>query len=190
MSETPVTFDFDRSKLARTYDVERLQREALHAVQPFPTYINYHVIPLTAAGARNHEVTDFTNPDWTDWIELPVLKECRYIQEILDSFECRKTNIRLMRLEPGGLLQEHTDPQLNLDFRNQIRLHVPIFTSDEVEFMLNDRRVPLQQGELWYLKLSDPHWVRNHGQSERIQLSIDVVWNEWIEKLILEGEKS
>ena len=102
--------------------------------------------------------------------------------------ECRKTNVRLLRLEPGGELKEHTDPQLNLQFQNQVRLHVPVFTNELVEFMLNGTAVPLLPGELWYMRLSDPHSVRNHGYTERIQLSIDVVVNEWIEKMIVQGD--
>lgn len=190
MSETVVTFDFDRSRLNRNYDIERLQQEARRAVAHVPSFISYNIVPLTIAGKRNEEITDFSNPDWTEWNETPTLKESPYIQEILDSFECRKTNIRLMRLEAGGEIRLHRDPTLNLEFRNQLRLHVPIVMNDKVDFMLNDKRVPLREGELWYLKLDDLHEVHNNGSTERIQLSIDVVWNEWIENLILEGEKS
>ena len=188
MSGTPTAFEFDRSKLALTYDVDRLQQETLDAVRQFPLYVHYNVIPLTVAGERNVDVTDFSDPDWATWVETPLLTNCPYIQEVLSSLECRKTNVRLLRLEPGGELKEHTDPQLNLEFRNQIRLHVPVFTSELVEFMLNGTAVPLLPGELWYMRLSDPHSVRNHGPTERIQLSIDVVVNEWIENMIVQGE--
>ena len=178
MSQASSYFGFDRSKLDLRYDVDRLQQETLNAVQATRPYINYSVIPLTAAGERNPDVTDFSDPDWTTWEQTPLLARCPYIREVLDSLQCRKTNVRLMRLEPGGELKEHTDPQLDLKFRNQVRLHVPVFTNESVEFMLNDMAVPLLPGELWYLRLSDPHSVRNNGQTERIQLSIDVVVNE------------
>jgi hypothetical protein len=68
-----------------------------------------------------------------------------------------------------------------------VRLHVPIFTNDEVEFLLNGTAVPLNEGELWYLRLSDPHSVLNRGQTERVQLSIDVVVNDWVVDRIVEG---
>ncbi len=180
-------FEFDRSKLALSYDADRLQPEVLEVVQKFPPYIHYNVIPLIAPGERNAEVTDFSDPNWTTWVETPLLKQCPGINDVLSSLECRKTSVRLLRLEPGGELKEHTDPQLNLEFKNQVRLHVPIFTNEGVEFLLNGEAVPLLPGELWYLRLSDPHAVRNNGQTERIQLSIDVVVNEWIEKLIVAG---
>lgn len=77
----------------------------------------------------------------------------------------------------------------NLELQNQVRLHVPIFTNDEVDFMLNGVRVPLKPGELWYMKLSDPHSVTNNSSQERIQLSIDVIVDDWVEDLILSGDK-
>jgi len=189
LKNAPSVFDFDRSRLAPTYDVERLQREVSHAIGQFPPYVHYNVIPLTRSGETKAGVTDFSDPDWTTWIETPLLGSCPYIKEILESLECRTTNVRLLRLEPGGELREHTDPQLDLDFRNQVRLHVPVFTNENVEFLLNDTPVPLLEGQLWYLRLSDPHSVRNRGQAERVQLSIDVVVNDWLEERIVEGEK-
>ena len=187
MSAVPSEFNFDRSKLALSYDVDRLQQETFDAIQKYPPYIHYSIIPLTMAGERNVDAKDFSEPLWTTWIDTPLLANSPYIQEVLSSLQCRKTNVRLMRLEPGGELKEHTDPQLNLQHYNQVRLHVPIFTNELVEFMLNGTAVPLLPGELWYMRLSDPHSVRNQGQTERIQLSIDVVVNQWVEKMIVQG---
>lgn len=189
MLETPSGYNFDRSKLAISYDVKRLQLEVLSAVQDSPPYIHYSVIPLTAAVKRNVEVTDFSQPHWTSWVETAFLSSCPYIQQVLGSLQCQKTNVRLLRLEPGGELKQHTDPQLNLQLHKQVRLHVPIFTNERVEFMLNGTPVPLQLGELWYLRLSDPHSVLNKGNAERIQLSIDVVVNEWVVNMIAGGDK-
>lgn len=188
VTEAITEFDFDRSKLSMSYDVERLQQETLEAIRGLPPYIYYSVIPLTMAEGRKQGVSDYSDPDWAEWVETPLLQRCSYYREIMDSLQCRTTNVRLMRLEPGGIVKEHTDPQLNLDFHNQVRLHVPIFVNESVEFMLNGRTVPLKPGELWYMRLSDPHAVFNNGRTERIQLSIDVVVNDWIEDMIVQGK--
>ena len=181
-------FDFDRSRLALSYEVAGLQQDVLEIVAASPPFIHYNVIPLTTAGAVSAETTDFSDPDWTSWTETPALRRCSHIRAVLDSLECRKTNVRLLRLEAGGLIREHRDPQLDLGLRNQVRLHVPVFTSALVDFVLNGTLVPLKPGELWYMRLSDPHSVHNRGEHERIQLSIDVVVNEWIERMIVNGE--
>ncbi|MEZ5944419.1 MAG: aspartyl/asparaginyl beta-hydroxylase domain-containing protein [Planctomycetaceae bacterium] len=189
MTDTAVAYDFDRSKLAFEFDVERLQQETLNIISQFPPYIYYNVVPLTVPQGHNKESKDYADPNWTNWLETSHLKNSPYFQEVLNSLECQVTNVRLMRLEPGAEVREHTDPQLDLGLRNQVRLHVPIFISDEVEFWLNNKVVPLKAGEMWYMRLSDPHRVLNQWSFERIQLSIDVVFNDWIEQRILEGAK-
>jgi len=189
MSEQLSVFQFDRSKLAQLYDPIRLQQETLNLIQNYPPYIYYSVIPLTTARKSHVDTLDFSDPNWAVWDETPALCNSPYIKEVLKSLECQKTNVRLLRLEPHGEIKEHADPQLNLQFRNQIRLHVPIFVNEFVEFKLNDTIVPLQPGELWYMRLSDLHSVKNNGNTERIQLSIDVVVNEWLENKILQGDK-
>ncbi len=183
-------FCADRSRLALSYDVARLQQEAQQAIEGTDPYIYYSVIPLTYPGERNHQVQDFSDPDWTTWEQSGLLRRCHYFLDILASLQCRTTNVRLLRLQPTAVVKEHTDPQLDLALDNQVRLHVPIFTDDRVDFRLNDRTVPLQPGELWYLRLSDPHSVHNNSDQERIQLSIDVVVNRWVREQIVMGDSN
>lgn len=187
MNERPYVFTFDCSKLKYTYNVQRLTTEVKQVIGDFPPYIHYNVIPMTTSGEINRTINDYSNPNWTKWEPTNLLRSCPYIQEILDSFACKVTNVRLLRLEAGGVIQEHTDPQLNIALGNQIRLHIPILISEEVDFVLNGRVIPLKAGELWYMRLSDPHSVHNYGQSERVQLSIDVVVNDWIRDLVAQG---
>ena len=189
MPAEPTVFDFDRSKLNQSYDPIRLQQETCNIIQNHPPYIHYSVIPLTRAGRPHANIEDYSDPNWASWQETSELRNSPYIQEILNALECQKTNVRLLRLEPFGEIKEHADPQLNLQFRNQVRLHIPIFADDQVEFKLNNSIVPLQPGDLWYMRLSDLHSVKNHGSSERIQLSIDVIVNDWVENAILQGDK-
>ena len=59
---------------------------------------------------------------------------------------------------------------------------MPIETNTDVHFFLNDSEVFMNQGECWYLRLSDPHNVDNNSQSDRIHLVLDVVVNDWLEQ--------
>ena len=43
----------------------------------------------------------------------------------------------------------------------------------------------MKEGECWYLDLSLPHWVENHGKTDRIHLVIDCLVNDWLRELIL-----
>ncbi len=60
------------------------------------------------------------------------------------------------------------------------RLHVPVVTNDDVMFKLNGTRVAMNEGECWYLRLSDPHSVENRGRADRVPLVIDAEVNEWL----------
>ena len=42
-----------------------------------------------------------------------------------------------------------------------------------MEFVVNGTAVTLREGECWYLRLSDPHSVRNGGSTPRVHMVID-----------------
>lgn len=42
----------------------------------------------------------------------------------------------------------------------------------------------MKAGECWYLRLSDPHRIVNQGTTERINLTIDMIRNEWVKSLL------
>ncbi len=164
----------DRIRLDRRYDVEQLQHDVRAIVSSLtqPTYIYYSPVPLTR---------DVTTPATQDWAAEPMLKDCSYLHKVFAGFETAITSIRLMRLEAGAELKEHSDPTLDAVHREIVRLTLPVFSESGVDFLLNGTKVPMQPGELWYLKLSEPHSVHNNGATERINMSIDVVWNQWVE---------
>lgn len=146
-------------------------------------YVYYMVVPLRGpqGPARLTEGTDYSDPSIFKWANYPPLDNCSYIKEMLQSFEADVTNVRLMRLEAGAVVKEHSDPMLDAAHRNVIRLTVPVFSNDDVKFLLNDSPVPMRPGEVWYLRLSDRHSVLNDSPEERINLSIDLVYNNWLE---------
>jgi len=86
-----------------------------------------------------------------------------------------------MRLESGAELKEHSDPTLDAAHREIVRLTLPVFSDDLALFLLNGSEVAMQSGELWYMKLSKRHSVHNNSPNERINMSIDVKWNGWVE---------
>ena len=88
-----------------------------------------------------------------------------------------------MRLTPGSVIKEHSDYDLSIEDGNA-RLHIPITTSPKVEFSLNSRRIILNEGECWYLRLSDPHTVANRGDEDRVHMVIDATVNPWLAQLI------
>src|SRR3990172_1788411 len=54
-----------------------------------------------------------------------ILAQCPYLEEIVDSFDCPKQRVRLMRLEPGTNIHEHRDHGDSWAL-GKVRLHIPI----------------------------------------------------------------
>ena len=181
----------DRIKFPLSFDVDKMLAE-VHALKQGYEY--YKVIPLRAPA---HLVdtslpfpppaTDYADGSWTPWLNTPALEQSPYLQSVIDTFKEYSTVnlVRLLFLAPNSIVKEHTDPTLALEEeKSMIRLTVPIDNNEGVEFYLNDTLVPMQVGECWYLRLSDAHRVINNGNTDRINLTIDVIPNEKIIELI------
>jgi quercetin dioxygenase-like cupin family protein len=57
-------------------------------------------------------------------------------------------------------------------------------TNKRVEFYLAGERVPMHEGELWYLDFSQKHRVENNGTTDRIHLVMDCKVNDWLVEMI------
>ena len=182
----------DRIQLPLFFDVGRMQ-EDVRALK-LGHFVYYDVLPLRAPA---HLVdpsiecpppaSDYADGSWTQWLDTPELSASAYLKDVVDTFrsECTVTLVRLLRLAPGETIEEHSDPTLGLqEKKSVIRLTIPIQINEDVEFFLNDKPVPMQPGQCWYLRLTDPHSVINAGTTERINLTIDMVPNEWLISLL------
>jgi hypothetical protein len=175
----------DRVKLPLTFDVAAMQGEV--AALPLREFVHYSVLPLTSPVARGGPVDDYADGSWADWPATELLDASPYLTSIVDHFRSHTdvTLVRLLRLAPGAIIDPHTDPTLGLHIkRSVIRLTVPIATNDRVAFFLNEVAVPWQPGECWYLRFTDTHRTVNMGTTERIHLTIDMIPNSWLRRLI------
>ena len=187
----------DRLRLPLSFDAALLARD-LAALAPGPWTAHYvpqnyegdwSVLPLrcVAGAAALHPVRMiYADPTATAWEDTPALAAAPYVREVLAAFRCEKRVVRLMRLAPGSAIKEHTDLDLD-DDHGQARVHVPIVTNDDVEFLLNGERVVMAPGEAWRLRLSDPHSVANRGTSDRVHLVIDLAIDDWLAGLFAEA---
>jgi aspartyl/asparaginyl beta-hydroxylase (cupin superfamily) len=122
----------------------------------------------------------------TAYVDTPFLAQAPYLRAALNTFCCPLQAARLMRLAPGSTIKEHRDADLDIDY-GFARLHVPIITNPDVGFFLNGRRIVMEPGSLWYLRLSDPHRVSNDGETDRVHLVVDAVANDWLAALFDEA---
>lgn len=176
-------FHFDTAKMIAEFESMKLG-----------DFQYYNVIPLRAPA---HTVdtslpfpppaSDYADGSWTDWLDTPQLINSPYFTEIIDTFKrhTKVTLVRLLRLAPKSTVKEHKDPTLGLEVRKSVvRLTVPILNNNDVDFYLNGTTVPMRPGECWYLRLTDPHKVINDGDTERVNLTIDMIPNDWLRNII------
>ena len=177
-------------KLPIVFDAARLQRD-LTAIDPgeWTPHFNqsYYdgdwsgVALRTAEGAH---VAMYPDPTKTDFVDLPVLRRCSYIAEILDAFQCPLQVVRLLKLGPGSNIREHRDYNLSYE-DGEVRVHIPIQTNDQVEFAVGGKPLPMAPGECWYINFNLPHHIHNRGVTDRVHLVIDCHRNPWLENLFV-----
>jgi mannose-6-phosphate isomerase-like protein (cupin superfamily) len=118
-----------------------------------------------------------------EFVDTDLLNRCPAVRAVLRMFQCPVGSVRFLKLVPGAKIREHRDDELTPE-SGQARVHVPIVTNSQVEFFLDAERVEMQPGECWYLNFSLPHWIENHGTTDRVHLVIDCQLNDWLQNLL------
>jgi hypothetical protein len=121
-----------------------------------------------------------------DWQGTEALGRCPAVGSLLDGFECELQSVRFLALGPGARIREHRDYRLGYD-SGELRIHIPVTTSPDVEFIHDGERVEMAAGEVWYLDFNLPHSVANAGRDRRVHLVVDCVLNPWLDALIQRG---
>lgn len=171
-------------RLPLSFDVARLQLEldqleASHWVRHFNTSAyenNWSCIPLRSVGGRQDHIMPLEQSEFQD---TAIFALCPYMREVVDQFACEKTSIRLMSLEPGGVIHEHRDDGASLE-DGITRLHIPVRTSPQVLFRIDGEPVHFSAGHAWYLNAACLHAVENRGPLPRVHLMLDCVTNPWL----------
>ncbi len=108
-----------------------------------------------------------------------ILAACPGIAQLVAHIQCPLKAVRLMRLVSGGIIREHVDAGVSLE-SGEVRLHLVLDSDEHTHFYVAQKRVPMRQGECWYVNVAQPHRVANTGSKDRIHLVIDCVVNPWL----------
>jgi hypothetical protein len=170
-------------------DVARMQQEVSALASEFwrPHYnpMNHEgewcALPLYAIDGNPHSIlaTHVGASSTATYQPTPLLEGCPYLFSLLQTLQFPKRAVRLLRLDAGALIKEHSDVQLACE-EGGVRLHLPVQTNEQVEFHLDGERIRMCEGDLWYLNLTLPHRVYNMGITNRIHLVIDGEMNTWL----------
>ena len=173
-------FHFDVKKMQE--EIQQIDSQAwqLH-YQKLHYEGDWSGLPLRSVNGNvsNIFVSPEISPEYKDTI---FLNNCVYFQEVLSSFKCPLSAVRLLRLKAGAVIKEHKDAELCFE-KGEIRIHIPVITNDEVEFYLDKEKMNLKEGECWYMNFNLPHSILNNSKTDRIHLVIDARVNEWVKHL-------
>lgn len=114
--------------------------------------------------------------------ETAILNNSPYFKEVINQFKCPLLSVRLLKLEKGAFIKPHRDYKLGYEDDN-FRLHIPIITNKDVDFVLDGLKLEMKEGECWYTNVNYIHSVSNKGKSNRIHLVIDGKRNSWSDDL-------
>jgi len=193
----PVDTKNDAIKLPMTFDVDKMKEEV--EAMELNNFVYYNVLPLRSPAHLVDSSVPFPPPaddyadgSWCDWLNTKELENSPYLKSIVEKFQeyTTVTLVRALRLEKGNVVKEHRDVTLGLQIeRSVIRLTIPVIKDPRAEFYLNNKIVPMKPGECWYLRLTDPHRVLNNSDTDRINITLDMIPNEWVRNMILENDK-
>lgn len=93
--------------------------------------------------------------------EKPRINKCYFVRAIM------------VRLPAGAEIDTHTDHGYSLSRSH--RIHWPVITNEQVEFVIDGKMKSLNIGELWEVNNRQPHSVKNAGDTARVHLIFDFV---------------
>jgi aspartyl/asparaginyl beta-hydroxylase (cupin superfamily) len=173
-------FHFDVQKMQ-----DELQRLDESAWQMHYQKLHYEggwsAIPLRSIEGKSDNIFIAPTAD-AKYNDTVFLNDSVYLKEVLSVFECPLKAVRLLKLNAGAIIKEHKDAGLYYE-KGEIRIHIPVFTNDEVEFYLDKERMNLKEGECWYMNFNLLHSLHNKSSKDRIHLVIDAAVNDWVSQL-------
>lgn len=170
------------------FDAGRLRQETEQLQQAWLQHFNiqhyegdWSGIPLRSPGGASTLLPELLGTE-QPFEDTPYLLQSPCLREVIATFHCEKTSIRLLKLSRGAIIKEHRDQGLNYE-EGEVRLHIPVITHPLVEFYLDGERLPMKAGSCWYINASLPHRLANPSPEDRIHLVIDCMVNDWLKDL-------
>lgn len=186
------------SKLSCIFNLKLLQQEIMSVLKnSWVDHVNincYHgdwdVLPIRTLkqNVAQHPIRQcFALEEEGEWVYLPVIERLPEVRKVIDFFQCEVEAARFMRLKPNAEITAHQDKGLAMEY-GSARFHLPVFAGEQVDFIVNEKRIPMQNGELWYINADATHSVKHIGKQDRINLVIDCQVNPWLKHQIIQAD--
>jgi quercetin dioxygenase-like cupin family protein len=177
------------ARLNLPFDTNAMQTEIAQLGHQWQEHFNtfyyegsWTVLALRSPGGSHTNITPDLITD-TDFRDTSFMPHFPSVSRLISSLDCPVMAVRFLKLEAGAVIKQHRDNELAFE-KGEARLHFPVITNPQVLFYIEDERVPLQEGEAWYINANLPHQVSNEGPTDRIHLVIDCKVNDWLAGVI------
>lgn len=177
-------------KLPFVFDSKKLEQDLRHILEKkWVSHFNtdgykgsWKSVALYSQDGDSSKITVASNTDEVNLKETDIIEGCRYLKNVLSTFKCPFLSVRLLKLAPNSYIKPHKD--YNLGYEDGcFRLHIPILTNNNVDFILDNNYIKMKAGECWYTNVNYMHSVSNKGETSRIHLVIDGKRNSWSDDL-------
>lgn len=137
-------------------------------------------LALRSIGGGGNETLPFPlGGEAAEYSATPLLASCPAIASLLESLACPVFSARLLKLKQGSSIKPHRDADLAFE-SGVARIHIPVFTNPDVEFLLAGERIVMEAGSCWYANVNLIHSVANGGDADRVHLVIDCAVDDWL----------
>mgnify|MGYP003571133756 CR=1 FL=1 len=115
----------------------------------------------------------------------PNLDRMPYLRQVMASLKTTWGRSRLMRIDGNAEANRHMDA--NYYWHQRVRVHVPLVTTPNVDFLCGDSRVHMAAGECWIFDTWAHHNVINPDPTRRIHLVADTVGSAHFWQMVARG---
>lgn len=174
----PMSFDADRLRAELEHMEGKVWVRHYDATQP----AGWTTLVLRSINGLLSGPDSIRHGPWEQYKNTALLDDCPYMREVIESFKCPIGRVRLSKMGPHVKINAHRDIEdevASVAFR-QVRLHIPVTTSDKVVFFVGDDRFQMTAGRLYYADFAKSHSVRNDGDETRVHLFLELKMNDWL----------
>ena len=179
-------------------DVSQLQQEILSHYEEFDKYDQRRTVPgsphteMTDIWARYNDIRPFLEKGslegfdaphdsiWYPVIEkIPAVK--KVVFDVMSKVEGERIGgVLITKLPPGGHIARHTDAGWHAQYYD--KFFVPIQIKEGAIFGFDDGDIHAKEGEAWWFDNSNPHWVTNNTDCDRIAMIVCIRTEKYKDK--------
>lgn len=179
-------------------NVTELQNELLKNYDKFDKYNHRRTFPnsphaeMSDIWVRYNDINPFLEKGSLDGFEAehdsiwyPVVKEIPAVKEVVFDLMSKVDGERLggvliTKLPPGGHITRHTDAGWHAQYYD--KFFVPVQISEGAIFGFDDGDIHAQEGDAWWFDNSNPHWVTNNSNCDRIAMIVCIRTEKYKDK--------